>query len=146
MAQLRLPITSDGPTLPVMIGLPSQMMASLQAMGQPISAPLQVRGVIDTGTDVTAVSANLLRQLGVTSAASGTTNTVTGPVRVNLYEISLSVPASTPPASFLVVRPDLIVMELTAVLPDVDLLLGRDILDECLFFYDGPARQFLLAC
>jgi hypothetical protein len=103
-----------------------------------------VRGVIDTGTDITGVVANLLAQLGLAPGDPVSTHTAGGSVWTNLYEISLSVPGPTPSAGLLVVRSDLLVMELAAGLPDVDLLLGRDVLDECLFVYDGQGKSFLL--
>jgi hypothetical protein len=144
MAYLRLPITGSGPELPVLIGLPGIVTTSLKASGQPIPAPLLVRGVIDTGTDITGVVANQLSQLGILPAFRSSTHTAGGSVRVDIYEISLSVPGPDPSAGLLVVRPDLLVMELAAGLPDVDLLLGRDVLDECLFVYDGRGKHFLL--
>jgi hypothetical protein len=144
MAYLRLPITGSGPELPVLIGLPGKLTKSLHASGQPIPGPLQVRGVIDTGTDVTGVVANQMAQLGLTPARQTGTHTAGGSVSVDLYEISLSVPGPTHSSGLLVVRPDLLVMELAAGLPDVDLLLGRDVLDECFFFYDGQGKSFLL--
>jgi hypothetical protein len=111
-----------------------------------MAAPIPVQGIIDTGTDVTAVAAHLLGQLGLVPVTGTTTHTASGSVRVDLYEISLSVQGSLPATGLLIVRPSLIVMELKAIPPNVDLLLGRDVLDECLFFYDGPGRQFILAC
>jgi hypothetical protein len=34
---------------------------------------------------------------------------------------------------------------LPTLLPDIELLIGRDVLSECLFQLDGPGSQFLLA-
>ncbi len=127
-----------------MVALPANDLAAKQALGEAIPAPIRVRAVIDTGTDITAVSASILQPMGLTLAASGSTHTASGSVSVKLFEISLVIPGSDPTV-LLVVRPQLLVMELTAVIPDVDLLLGRDVLDECLFFYDGPGKQFILA-
>jgi hypothetical protein len=39
----------------------------------------------------------------------------------------------------------LIVAELTQALPNIDALIGRDILNDCLFILDGPGQQFTLA-
>jgi hypothetical protein len=145
MAQLRLPITKDGPILSVAIGITGAQMAALQASGKPIPAPLVLRGVADTGTDITAVKVSQLQQLGITPTASSTTQTASGQFRVDLFDISLMVPGATASAGPIVVRPLLTITELAESVPDVDLLLGRDILDECLFIYDGPGGQFLLA-
>jgi hypothetical protein len=40
--------------------------------------------------------------------------------------------------------PDLLVTELTTVLPDADDLIGLDVLLQCKLHLDGPARQFTL--
>jgi hypothetical protein len=128
-----------------MIGLPGQTIASLQAAGYPIPPPLQARGVIDTGTDVTAIARSLLHQMGLRSVVSATTHTARGSARVNLFEISLTIQGSPSTAGVVVVRPLLQVMELTTILPGVDVLIGRDVLDECLLVSDGPGKQFILA-
>ena len=43
------------------------------------------------------------------------------------------------------VRPTLLVSELANPLPNVDVLIGMDILSECVTLIDGPARQFTLS-
>jgi hypothetical protein len=144
MAQLRLPITQSGPSLTVVITLPAPTLAAKQLAGQVLPASLHLRGIIDTGTDITAVAASFLQTMGLAPLTSSNTHTASGSVRVRLFEISLLIPASDPTV-VLVVRPQLRVMELITVLPDVDLILGRDVLDECLFIYDGPGQHFLLA-
>lgn len=146
MAHLRLPLTANGLTLPVMIGLPAPAIISLKASGQPLPAPITVRGVIDTGTDVTAVAPNLLLQLGATPTNSTTTQTVGGSIPVDLYEISLSIHGTSPSTGIFYATPTLLVIGLPSSIPAIDLLLGRDVLDECILIYDGPGRDFLLLC
>jgi hypothetical protein len=41
-------------------------------------------------------------------------------------------------------EPDLLVMELAAVLPNVDVLIGLDVLLRYKLLLDGPVRQFAL--
>jgi hypothetical protein len=73
-----------------------------------------------------------------------TTQTAGGQVHVNLYRVSLSVLGPTGARSPMLVQPDLVVSELVVQLPNVDVLIGRDVLDECLFIHNGPAQQFIL--
>ena len=40
--------------------------------------------------------------------------------------------------------PDLLVSELTVALPNIDALLGMDVLRQCLLVLDGPGQQFIL--
>jgi hypothetical protein len=37
------------------------------------------------------------------------------------------------------------VQEIPASVPDMDVLIGRDVLSQCLLIADGPAGQFTLA-
>ena len=137
------PVTPAGPCVPVWIGLDRQTSAALLAAGLPIPVPVQARGLIDTGSDVTVVASPILRQLGVPPAAAASTHTAAGQVRVDLYSVSLSVtdPAQ-PPGSPWLMLPTLLVMEALATLPDADVLIGLDILLNCKTLLDGPARQF----
>src|SRR5262249_20136751 len=57
------PIAQGGRILPVVIGLDGQEIVDLLTTGQPIPAPLEVRGLVDTATDLTAVGAAVLRPL-----------------------------------------------------------------------------------
>jgi hypothetical protein len=132
-------------TLDVLIGVDGKTMAGLQAAGQPIPAPVRARGQIDTGTDVTAVAPQVLQQLGLVPVGSASTQTAGGPVSVNVFEVSLTVSGPGGAAGPMLVRPNLLVTELATPLPNIDVLIGLDILSECLVVLDGPGRQFTLA-
>jgi hypothetical protein len=99
MAHLSFAVTGVGLAVPVWIGLTDQMIRALVATGKQVPAPVGARGLLDTGTDVTAV-----------------------------------VPCHS----------DMLVTELAALLPDVDVLIGLDMLLTCKLLVDGPARQFTL--
>ncbi len=115
----------------------------LLASGQSVPPPLQARGQIDTGSDLTAVAASLLQALGATPATvTATTTTAGGKVKVRLFEVSLSItdPLQSPTAWL--TEPDLLVTELATVLPTTDVLIGLDVLLTCKMALDGPARLF----
>src|SRR5438552_2496940 len=101
-------------------------MNVLAAAGRPILAPVQARGLLDTGTDVTCIASWVLGQLGIPVATRTSTHTAAGPVQVNLYHVSLSIADSSRPGSPTFANANLIAMELAFVLPDVDVLIGRD--------------------
>ena len=145
MAQIRFPVTAAGLAVPVWIGLPGQSAAPLLAAGGTITAPVQARGLLDTGTDVTVVAPWILQRLAVPLVTATSTRTVGGQVRALLYRVSLGVTdPSQPPGAPWMTASNLLVMELTTVLPDLDVLIGLDALLQHKLVIDGPAKQFWL--
>lgn len=93
---------------------------------------------------MTAVSQAILQRLGVPIQYQTTTRTASGVLAVNVAKVSVGVRDARNPAGPEIVEPTLSVMELTATLPQVDVLIGLDFLLGCRFILDGPARQFSL--
>src|SRR5262249_3373853 len=83
---------------------------------------------IDTATDITAVSAQVLSQFGLTPTARQTTRGVAGPHPVRLFEIRLSIPPVAPLRSSLLALPQLVVREWTSPPANIDALVGCDVL------------------
>src|SRR5262245_59152927 len=117
MPQVTLPVDPVGLLLGVVIGMDAGELASLLASGQPIPAPIFGRGLIDTGTDVTAVTPQVIGQLGLQSAGKGMSQTTGGQIPVNLFRASLSLRG---PAGTLLALPDTVVVELSAPLTDAE--------------------------
>jgi hypothetical protein len=145
MARVTFPVTPAGLAAPVRIGQHGPATAARIAAGNQPVLPVQARGFIDTGTNVTAVASWVLQQLGAPTASVTSTHTVAGQVPVQLYRVSLGItdPGLPHGAPWLTV-PDMLVMELTTTLPDADVLIGLDVLLDCKLLLDGPARQFTL--
>ncbi|HYT91618.1 MAG TPA: aspartyl protease family protein [Gemmataceae bacterium] len=144
MPHLTFPTTADGPTLEVVVSLAGHQLAALQQAGAPFPRALPLRGLIDTGTDVTAIAPRVVQQLGLISRLRASTQTAAGQVKVNLYEVSLTIAGPKVAAGPILVRPTLLVTELAVPLSNLEILVGRDVLDECLFGLDGPGGSFLL--
>jgi hypothetical protein len=146
MTLLWLDPTSDGLTLDVLIGLPRTRMRRLQRAGLPIPRLLTVRGIIDNGTNVTCVPSRVVAHFGLRPSVTSSTTTAAGPAPADLYRVSLSLSASLGTSPLMFIQPNLLVMELMMPLPgNIEVLVGRDILDACLFVSDGPRRQFTLS-
>jgi hypothetical protein len=144
MAQLRSPVTAAGLIVPVWVGLSDNELTALHAAGQQLPPPLQARGLLDTGSDVTAVSAGLLAAVGISPGLTDSTTTAGGTVPVRLFEVSVSITdPHQSPAAFLTLA-DLLVMELPTSLPDTEVLSGLDMLLATKLVLDGPAREFTL--
>ncbi len=86
----------------------------------------------------------MIQKLGITAILPGSTHTAGGPVPVQLYRVSLSIPPASGLPGLMLTRGDLRVMELANPIPGVEVLIGLDILLDCRLLLDGPARQFTL--
>jgi hypothetical protein len=143
--QYTYPIQAGELTLPVLIGLGSDEAVACLAAGQALPSLAWGMGVIDTGTNVTCIAGAVLRQLGSMVLYRATSQTTAGPFVANLYQISLSIPAPGPTPGPMLTRSDLIVMEMTQVIPGIEALIGLDVLLEIQLLLDGPGRTFTLA-
>lgn len=65
MPRLTFPITTDGLAVDVRVHPDSTTMRTLQRTGQPLASGLKAKGLIDTGTNITALAPSLLQQLGI---------------------------------------------------------------------------------
>jgi hypothetical protein len=144
MAQLRFPVSSAGLIVPVWLGLCGRETAYLVAAGQAVPRPVHGHGMLDTGSDISAVSSTLLRQLGIGPATATSTTTAAGPIAVRLFEVSVSITDPNQSPTAWLTEPDLLVMELPAVLPAIDVLIGLDVLLKIKLDLDGPAKYFTL--
>ncbi len=87
MPTLTFPVDLDGMMLPVLIGLNGNETAARAAAAQSIPLPVSVKGIVDTGTNVTCVTQAVLSRLAVAASGQGTTNTAAGEAVVQLYEV-----------------------------------------------------------
>jgi hypothetical protein len=129
--------------LQALIGLNGPDTSALVRAGQAIPRPVAARALIDPGSDRTAAASHVFQQLGLGPFIYGTSQTAGGSFQVNLYRVSLTISGSGATAGPTLVQPDLLVSELTVPLP-FDVLIGLDVLRECLLVLDGPGEQFIL--
>jgi hypothetical protein len=144
MPQLTFPILTDGLLVDALVGLAGPATTALVAANQPIPRPLVVRGIIDTGSDVSAVSEATLLQLGIGKLYRATTTTFSGSTEVDICLASLSITNFNDPQAALFVQPNVVVMKMLEVLPKSDVVLGRNALEECRTIIDGPRKVFTL--
>jgi hypothetical protein len=145
MPHVTLPIASDGFIVQVMVGLNGAGTAKLLAAGQPIPAPILLRGAIDSGTDVTCVDSQVLKRLGLSLIRQMTSTTAAGVITADLFEVSFGIPRTGSLTAPLLVLDQLIVMALVQAPPGIAVLVGRDVLGHLLMIADGPREEFTLA-
>jgi len=144
MPTLRYPVSQAGLTLPVIVGLNGADTSALVTAGKPVPAPIGVQGEIDTGSNVTAISPWVFQKLGLSSPGRSSTQTASGQVSVNLYEVSLAVLQISHQYHPSLTLPSVLVCELAITLPGVDVLIGLNVLLHCKLILDGPAGVFSL--
>jgi hypothetical protein len=144
MPHLTFPLHTDGMVVQAEIGLIESDAAALVQAGRPIPRPVKVRALVDTGADRTSVATHVIQHLALAPFIYGILQTAGGSLKVNLYRVALSVSSLTSSAAPTLSLPDLLVSELTVSLP-FDVLIGLDVLRECLLVLDGSGQQFILS-
>jgi predicted aspartyl protease len=139
MPRMTVPLAPDQLTIPLLIGLNGDETTRRIQAGVPVTPPVLVQAVIDTGATGSSVALDILRRLGVASFARTGNQTVGGVVKVNLYRVSVGLPPVFGLPATIVLEDMLTVAELPAALPDVEFLLGMDLLRRCVLTVNGPA-------
>jgi hypothetical protein len=104
-----------------------------------------VTGIIDTGSNNCCISARVASLLGLRPSTQGTTQTAGGPVRVNIYKVSLFIPLPGSTTEFLTAADSWLVSELNPALTGFEAIIGRDLLTRLLLVLNGPRNEFILA-
>jgi hypothetical protein len=143
MPQISSPIVASELRVDVRVNRSAPDLIAIAAAGQPAPASIAARAQIDTGSNVTGLSAAILVQLGCPTLAHSSTQGIGGGVSVRLFRVSLSIFDPGNPHIPWFVEPDLLVMELPPGFA-VDVLIGMDVLLGCRMIVDGPARLLTL--
>ena len=144
MPYLTQPFGLEGALIDLTVGPSLPRQQALKKAGQPVPPPVRVRGLIDTGASLTAIDPGVLQALSLTPTGTVgvvTPTTGTTPQQLNQYDVQIIIlhPALT--YSFHVLP----VIESVLGCQGFDVLIGRDMLAECLFVYDGRSGLFTLA-
>jgi hypothetical protein len=142
MPQMSFPFDRNGMMVDVLLSCGGDRLKQLLEQNTPIPAPVWARGMIDTGTNVSAVSLTLLRQLGIEGGKEVKSEGIGGEFVTRSYEISLTIADKTAPAGPTYSPPHVSVMHLDAA--GVDVLIGLDLLMACRLVIDGRAGLFTL--
>ena len=137
-------IDRDGAVIDVIIGETQDHRNTRKTGGHPVSPSITSRAAIDTGAGASGFSRQLLGRLGLKAIDTITIRTPVGPPQTtDRYQVSVSFVAGGTKHEFA----DALVIAADCFEPSEEIqgLIGRDILDHCMFEYWGPSRQFQFA-
>jgi len=121
------------------VGVSFARRDALIAAGQTVPAAIRIRGLLDTGASGTAVDPSVLTALGLTPTGTALVSTPTtgaAPLTVNQYDVGLLIPGPTGGAPLLSQTLPVVASELLTA-QGFHALIGRDILSQCVFVYNG---------
>lgn len=148
MPHFTLQLSPQGPLLLAFIGVSQARHAALTAANQPIPNAVQIQALVDTGASCTCIDPSVLQSLALTPTGIVTMNTPstgTQPHTTQQYDVSIIIPGGLPTHIPLVVGNVPVVASQLAAAQGFQGLIGRDILAQCLFTYNGEMDQFTLA-
>lgn len=143
MPHLTQQFSISGPIIDVLVGVSHPKRDALLAAGFPVPSPVPMRTLIDTGASSTCVDPYIIQALSLTPSGSisiHTPSTNGAALNCNQYDISLVL--IHPKLSFTFGA--LPVIESNLISQGIQALLGRDVLKECLFIYDGASGLYTL--
>jgi hypothetical protein len=130
----------EGPSVPVTISPVSQVVQALQAAGLPVPAPVSGLALIDTGGTLCMVDEAAVLQLAIPPFGSASIQGPTGQAQHLTYALAMTFPGtSLPNLTFT----DCIGGPLQA--SGIVALIGRNVLRDFIFIYNGPAGSVSLA-
>jgi len=144
MPVLSLQISPGGPVIDILVGVSRARQQALQQAAQPIPAPVMIRGLVDTGASCTCIDPSIVTALGISPSGTATLHTPstgTQTHQANQYDVSLVL--VHPQISYTIHAVP--VVESHLAIQGIQGLIGRDVLSNCLFIYDGRSGIFTWA-
>lgn len=140
----QLPLQRNGLLVDVELGPSAPYRAALWKRSQPVPPPVRATFLVDTGCDSTTVSEQLMRTLNLPAAS--TTRVITGTTgpqghAADVFAVEFTLlPHMAQPRRWSACE----VVALPLLSQATDGLLGRDLLNQLVFTYDGPRQVVTL--
>lgn len=141
-------LRSLGPVLNVLVHVPTALAQLLGNQGLPVPAPQAGLALIDTGASGTCVHEPILKALGLNAIGATTSGTAAGPTPHSLYPVRLDFPSDGIEREFnSVVGVDLTgqFANLSTGPAPIIALIGRDVLQDWIFIYNGVGGVISIA-
>jgi hypothetical protein len=142
MPRLTFPFPPDGLHVPALLGLAAADPAAAPGGAAAAAGLLHVRGMIDTGTTVTAVAPGVLARLNVPRGPAVETTTAGGVVQAHLYQVSFTIYEQA--SGITLTRRNWTATNLLHDLDAIDVLFGPDLIREVVLTVNGPGQMFSL--
>jgi hypothetical protein len=133
--------------VPIQIGLSAPSAQLLRLAFRPVPPPVEARALLDTGAEMTCVDSALIQLVGPSFGGTVMANLPAhgGITIVPRYDVTLTiVHPSGDPDQHLVLH-NITVLEIPLAVLGYQAVIGRDVLAQCRFLYDGPGNHFELA-
>jgi hypothetical protein len=144
MPHLTVTIGSDGPAIDLAVTADRAWQRRLVSQGSPVPSPITVRALIDVGSDLTVVHPEVLHRLDLQATGSARIRRP-GPLSefylAALFDVQLSIGGVNPGTPWISTR----VVGVIPSTPTILTLIGRDVLEHCTLFYNGPRRELTVS-
>ena len=146
MPQLRDVIRPDGAFVEVRAGWSQSSGRQLRAALRPVPPATQTQAILDTGAEMTCVDWAIITVLGLAFGGTTFANLPAhgGLTGAGVFDVSLTIVHPSGNATDNLVIPAMSVLGVSLSPVGYDVLLGRDLLANCRFLYEGPTNQFEL--
>lgn len=118
----------------------------LTEAAQPVPAPQYITALIDTGASISAIDPKAIAALGITPTGQAditTPSTQGTPVTADTYDVSVAILAGRSGDSHFI--SDTIQVTASDLGGAIEALIGTDILNKCIFTYNGADGCFTLS-
>lgn len=148
MPHFTLQMTAQGAIMNTLIGVSEGRKNALAAVGQAIPNVVHALALIDTGASATCIDSSVLQALNLTPTGQTmikTPSTGNTSVPFDQYDVSLLVPPAAANQIPLFIGTLAVVCTDLFVSQGFHVLIGRDILSQCLFIYNGTTSLFTIS-
>lgn len=144
----RSALITNGPIAPAEFHVPTQLAKLLQDKGQRVPPPQQGMVLIDTGASMSCADSAVMSKLGVKPVGQVDIGTAGGQTKASTFPARLLIGVGVIPQPLSIDFSSVVGVDLSGQSAGGQTLIGligRDILELCIFVYNGTTGSFSLA-